>query len=92
MLVAQTVKNLPTLQETRVQSPSWEDSLEEEMATQSSILFFFLLFLPGELHGQRSRGATVHGVPKSPTRLSDKYFHFFTSVIEIFGTLFKNSR
>ena len=37
-LVAQTVKNLPALQETRVQSLGREDSLEKEMATHSSIL------------------------------------------------------
>ena len=32
------VKNLPAMQETRVQSLGQEDSLEKEMATQSSIL------------------------------------------------------
>ena len=32
------VKNPPTMQETWVQSLGWEDALEEEMATQSSIL------------------------------------------------------
>ena len=37
-LVGQMVKNLPALQETWVQSLGWEDPLEEEMATQSSIL------------------------------------------------------
>ena len=37
-LVAQTVKCLPTMQETRVQSLGWEDPLEKEMATHSSIL------------------------------------------------------
>ena len=36
-LVAQMVKNLPSMQETRVQSLNWEDSLGEENATQSSI-------------------------------------------------------
>ena len=36
--MAQTVKNLPTVQETRVQSLGVEDPLEEEMATHSSIL------------------------------------------------------
>ena len=36
--MAQTVKNLPAVQETRVQSLGPEDSLEEEMATHSSIL------------------------------------------------------
>ena len=37
-LVAQTVKNLPRMQETWVQSLGWEDPLEEGMATHSSIL------------------------------------------------------
>ena len=37
-LVAQLVKNLPAMQETWVQSLSWEDSLEEGTATYSSIL------------------------------------------------------
>ena len=37
-LVAQAVKNLPAMWETWVQSPGWEDHLEKEMATHSSIL------------------------------------------------------
>ena len=37
-LVAQTVKRLPTMQETRVQSLGGEDLLEKEMATHSSTL------------------------------------------------------
>ena len=37
-LVAQTVKRLPTMRETRVQSLGREDLLEKEMATHSSIL------------------------------------------------------
>ena len=37
-LVVQTVKCLPTMQETRVQSMGREDLLEKEMATHSSIL------------------------------------------------------
>ena len=36
--MAQTVKRLPTMQETQVQSLGWEDLLEKEMATHSSIL------------------------------------------------------
>ena len=36
--MAQTVNNLPAMQETRVQSLGWEDPLEEEMATHSGIL------------------------------------------------------
>ena len=37
-LVAQMVKNLPAMQETRVQSLGWEDPLEKGMATHFSIL------------------------------------------------------
>jgi len=36
--VAQTVKNLPAMQETQVWPLDWEDPLEKEMATHSSIL------------------------------------------------------
>ena len=32
------VKNLPAMQDTQVQSLSWEDSLEEEMVTHPNIL------------------------------------------------------
>ena len=45
--MAQTVKNLPVLQETQVQSLGQEEPLEKGLATHSSIL-------PGEFHGQRS--------------------------------------
>ena len=37
-LVAQTVKHLSAVWETRVQSLGWEDPLEKEMATHSSPL------------------------------------------------------
>ena len=37
-LVAQLVKNLPAMQETWVQFLGWEDPLEKEMATHSTIL------------------------------------------------------
>ena len=37
-LVPQTMKRLPTMQETWVQSLVWEDSLEKEMAVHSSTL------------------------------------------------------
>ena len=32
------VKNLPAMQETQVQSLGWQDPLEKEMATRSSVL------------------------------------------------------
>ena len=38
ILVAQTVKHLPTMRETWVRSLGWEDPLEKEMATHSSTL------------------------------------------------------
>ena len=38
LLVAQMVKNLPAMGETRVRSLVWEDPLEKGMATHSSIL------------------------------------------------------
>ena len=37
-MVNQVVKNLPAMQETWIRSLGWEDPLEEEMATHSSIL------------------------------------------------------
>ena len=46
-LVAQRVKCLPEMREIRVQPLGWEDPLEKEMATCSSIL-------AGKFHGQRS--------------------------------------
>ena len=36
--VAQTVKHLSTMRETRVQAPGWEDPLEKEMAIHSSTI------------------------------------------------------
>ena len=37
-LVAQMVENLPAMRETAVRSLGWEDPLEQEVATHSSIL------------------------------------------------------
>ena len=37
-LIAQSVENLPAVQETRIQFLGWEDPLEKEMAIYSSIL------------------------------------------------------
>ena len=56
-LVAQTVKRLPIMQETRVQSLGWEDPLEEEMATHSSILAWRIPRMenPGRLQSMGSQ-------------------------------------
>ena len=58
-LVAQLVRNLPAMQETRVQSLGWEDPLEKEMATHSSILAWKISWTeePGGLLSMRSQGA-----------------------------------
>ena len=50
-LMAQMVKNLPAMQETQVLSLGWEDPLEKEMATHSSILAWRISWTeePGEL-------------------------------------------
>ena len=58
-LVIQMVKNLPAMQETWVQSLGWEDSLEEGMATHSSILAWRIPMDRGVWR------AAVHGVTKS---------------------------
>ena len=55
--MAQTVKNLPAMQETRVQSLDWEDPLENRMATHSSILAWSIPWTekPGELQSMESQ-------------------------------------
>ena len=49
--MAQKVKHLPTMQETQAQSLGWEDLLEKEMATHSSILAWKVPWIeePGRL-------------------------------------------
>lgn len=49
------VKNQPTVWETQVQSPGWEDPLKKEMATHSSILTWRIPWTekPGGLWGHR---------------------------------------
>ena len=59
-LVAQTVKCLPVMRETWVQSLGWEDPLEKEMATHFSTLASKILWMeePGRLQSmglQRAR-------------------------------------
>ena len=63
-LVAQTVKRLPAMLKTWVQSLGWEDPLEKVMATHSSTLAWKIPWMeePGRL---QSMGL------QSQTRLSD---------------------
>ena len=63
--MAQTVKNLPAVWETWVQFLGWEDPLE---GGHGNPLQYSCLEDP---HGQRSLVATVSGIVKSRTQLSD---------------------
>ena len=58
-LVAQTVKNLPVMQEIWVQSLDWEAPLEKGMAVHSSILAWKISWTeePGRLQSMGSRRA-----------------------------------
>ena len=63
-LVSQLVKNLPSVQETWVQSLGWEDPGEGKG-------------YPLQYSGlDNSMDCIVHGVAKSQTRLSAFHFHF----------------
>ena len=55
--MAQTVKHLPAMQETGVQSLGQEDPLEKEMATHSSILAWKISWTeePGRLQSMGSQ-------------------------------------
>ena len=63
-LEAQMVKNLPAMQETQICYLDWEDPLEKEIATHSSILAWRTPWTE-EPGGLQSMGSQSH------TRLSD---------------------
>ena len=83
-LVAQMVKHLPIMQETRVQSLGREDLLEKEMAAHCSILAWKIPWT------EEPRGATVHGVAELDTT-QQLHFHFtkvcFSATLPIHLTL-----
>ena len=59
--MAQMIKKLPAMWETWVQSLGWEDSLEEGMATHSTILAWRIPMDRGAWQ------AIAHGIAKSQT-------------------------
>ena len=67
-MVAQLVKNLPTMRETWVRFLGWEDALEKGKATHSSILDWKIPW------------TTVHGVTKSQTHLSNCHFTYLNFI------------
>ena len=88
--MAQLVKNPPAIWETWVRSLGWEDTLEEDIATHSSIFALENPWRrteePGDSleKGKATHSGilawripwTIHSITKSCTRLSDFHFHF----------------
>ena len=66
-MVVQLVKNLLTMWEIWIRSLGWEDPLEKEMATHSSILAWKISWTqkPGEL---KTMGSQTVGHPKESDR------------------------
>ena len=83
-LVAQTVKNLPAMQGTWVQSLGWKDPLEEGMATHSSILAWRIPWTkePGGLQSmgsqrvRRDSATNTHTSPDFSSLLSSVTYSF----------------
>ena len=76
-MVTQAVKYLPAMQETRLQSLSWENPLEKGMATHT-------ILLPGESHGQRSlAGYNLQGSKESDTTERQSMHTFIATLFSI---------
>ena len=67
----QAVKNPPAMQETRVWSLGWEDPLEKEMATHSSIIVWRILWTeePGGPQSLGHKESDIHIIHKSKSYL-----------------------
>ena len=76
-LVAQMVKNLLAMQETWVPSLGWEDPLEKEMATHSSILAWRIPWTeePGRLQSMRWQRLIFHFSCRMDQRQTVKATH-----------------
>ena len=81
-LVAQLVKNLPAMWETQVRSLGWEEPLEKETATHSSILAWRIPWTVQSIGSQRvgHNGATFTSLPF--TNLVSG-FHAFTQLCRL---------
>ena len=69
--MAQTVKRLPSMWEAQVQSLGWEDLLEKEMTTHSSILAWEISWSE-ETHGLQSWDRRVRH-----NRVTNTYIHTY---------------
>ena len=74
--MAQTVKRLPTMRETWVQSVDQEDILEKEMATHSSILAWKIPWMeePGRLQPMGLQRVGHDGATNTFTRFRSPFF------------------
>ena len=72
-LVAQRIKRLPAMQETQVPSLGWEDPLEKEMTTHSSILVWRIPWTeePGGLQSTGSQRVGHDLATKPPPTVSE---------------------
>ena len=86
-LVAQMVKHLSAMQETRVQSLGWEDPLEKEMATHSSTVAWKIAWKVGT-GGLQSVGSQRVG-DNWATSLSLSTYLAFCSLLEATSTLLR---
>ena len=75
-LVAQMVKHLPTMQETRVRSLGWEDPLEKEMTTHS-------ILLRGKSHGPKSLVGYSPWGHKELDTIEQLHFHFSFKIFQL---------
>ena len=74
-LVTQTVKNLPTMQETYVQSLGWGDPLEEGMVTDSSI-FAWRIPMDGGAWQVAIHEVTESDMTEQLSKLTDQLIQF----------------
>ena len=88
-LETQSVKNLSVMQKTQIQSLGWEDPLDKEMATHSSILTWRIPWTqePGELQSMRSQrvGHDWGTNPSLPYTRARAHTHTHTQTITIAG-------
>ena len=85
-LMAQTVKNLPAMRETWVQSPGWEDPLEKEMATHSSILAWRIPWTeePGRLQSKGSKRAGQEWVTNTTVSYTESFNVATVKLVNLF--------
>ena len=76
------VKNLPAMQSTQVQSLGWEDPLEKEMATHSSILAWEIPWTeePGGLQSMGSQWVRHNWVTNAFTFLMNIACYYYSEM------------